>query len=361
MQKEMNIAFITPSLKFGGRERVLSKLINFFSQQEDTNVHVILYAKKREINFEIDPKTIIHTPEFSANCNEKFYALKSLRYIRKTVKCNKIDTIVSFEEKWNRFALLAVAGLKLRRIISNRNNPYRDYGFIDRKLAQWLYPKVDVLIAQTNIAKEVYEKKYKLKRCVVIGNPIDKLNVDFSKIVRENIIVCVSRLMKSKNHDRLINNFSETQNENWKLVLVGGDHGNDNISQKLKEQIKSLNLEDKVVLVGASKEVNEYLLKSKIFAFTSEREGFPNVVGEAMAAQLPVVSYDCVAGPRDMIDDGINGYLVPVYDDKLFVEKLNHLMTNEEERKIMGEKASEKIGLFDSEKICNKFYNIIVK
>ena len=196
---------------------------------------------------------------------------------------------------------------------------------------------------------------------MVIGNPIDKLNVDFSKIVRENIIVCVSRLMKSKNHDRLINNFSETQNENWKLVLVGGDHGNDNISQKLKEQIKSLNLEDKVVLVGASKEVNEYLLKSKIFAFTSEREGFPNVVGEAMAAQLPVVSYDCVAGPRDMIDDGINGYLVPVYDDKLFVEKLNHLMTNEEERKIMGEKAGEKIGQFDSEKICNKFYNIIVK
>ena len=79
----MNIAFITPSLRFGGRERVLSKLINFFQQKEDINVHVILYAKKREINFEIDPKAIIHIPEFSADCNEKLYALKSLKYIRR--------------------------------------------------------------------------------------------------------------------------------------------------------------------------------------------------------------------------------------------------------------------------------------
>ena len=355
----MNIAFITPSLRFGGRERVLSKLINFFSKKEDVKVHVILYAKKREINFEIDKNAIIHIPDFSANCNEKLYAIKSLHFIRKTVKENKIDTIVSFEEKWNRFALLAVFGLKLKRIISNRNNPYRDYGFIDRKLAQWLYPKVDALIAQTNIAKEVYEKRYKLKKCVVIGNHIDKLDVDFSKIERENIIICVSRLMKTKNHDRLVDIFSKTNNTNWKLYIVGGDHGDQNISTKLKKQIKELNLEDKVILVGPSKNVNEYLLKSKIFAFTSQMEGFPNVVGEAMAAQLPVVSYDCVAGPRDMIDDSVNGFLVPIYDDNLFVERLNHLMNNENIRKEMGLRAAEKIRQFDSEIICNKFYNVI--
>lgn len=355
----MNIAFITPSLRFGGRERVLSKLINFLSRKGNINVHVILYAKKREINFEIDKNSIIHIPNFSANCNEKLYAVKSLLFIRKTVKDNNIDTIVSFEEKWNRFALFAVSGLKLKRIISNRNNPYRDYGFVDRKLAQWLYPKVDALIAQTNIAKEVYEKRYKLKKCVVIGNPIDKLEVDFSKLERENIIICVSRLMKTKNHDRLIDIFSKTNNTNWKLYIVGGDHGNQNISTKLKKQIKELNLEDKVILVGPSKNVNEYLLKSKIFAFTSQMEGFPNVVGEAMAAQLPVVSYDCVAGPRDMIDDSVNGFLVPVYDDNLFVERLNHLMNNENIRKEMGLRAAEKIRQFDSEIICNKFYNVI--
>ena len=354
----MNIAFITPSLNFGGRERVLSKLINYCHDKGDT-VHVIMYAKERIVSFPINEEVIMHEPKFSAGKNELLYAFKSLQYIRKTVKENHIDTIVSFEEKWNRFALLAVVGLKVRRVISNRNNPHRYYGFVDSKLAKWLYPQADVLIAQTKIAKEVYEKRYRLKKCVVIGNPIDQLDVDVNNRERENIVVCVARLMKSKNHDRLVNIFSKTQNKGWKLVLVGGAFGKEDLSINLKKQIAELGLEDKVILAGASKDVNSYLLKSKIFAFTSDHEGFPNSIGEAMAAGLPVVSYDCIAGPSDMIDDGISGFLVPVFDDNLFVERLDYLMTHECERIEMGKAAKEKIKQFDTEQICSKFYNII--
>lgn len=354
----MNIAFITPSLTFGGRERVLSKLINYCHDKGDS-VHVVMYAKERVVSFPIAKEVTMHEPSFSFGKNELLYAIKSLFYIRKTVKVNHIDTIVSFEEKWNRFALLAVVGLKIRRVISNRNNPYRDYGFVDRKLAQWLYPQADVLIAQTKIAKDVYEKRYRLKKCVVIGNPIDHINVNVDDNERENIVICVARLMKSKNHDRLVNIFSKTKNEGWKLVLVGGAFGKEDLSIKLKKQISELGLDDKVILAGASKDVNSYLLKSKIFAFTSDHEGFPNSIGEAMAAGLPVVSYDCVAGPSDMIDDGISGYLVPVFDDDLFVKRLDYLMTHECERREMGKAAVEKIKQFDSDLICNKFYSVI--
>lgn len=357
----MNIAFVTPSLSFGGRERVLSKLINFFSNKEGFNVHVILYSKKRDICFPINDNVIIHEPDYSVGKNDMVYALKSLLYIRKTIKVNQIETMVSFEEKWNRFALLAVNGLKLKRAISNRNNPYRDYGLVDRKLAQWFYPKVDVLVAQTKIAKEVYEKRYKLKKCVIIGNPIDQLDVDFDTLNRENNVVCVARLMKSKNHDRLIRIFSQTHNEGWKLVIVGGAFGKEDLSIKLKALAKELGVEEKVIFAGASKDVNSYLLKSKIFAFTSDHEGFPNSLGEAMAASLPVVSYDCVAGPSDMIDDGVNGYLVPVFDDDLFVERLNYLMSHEEKRQQMGKLALEKIKQFDANAICEKFFDVITK
>lgn len=355
----MNIAFVTPSLSFGGRERVLSKLINFFSKKEGFNVHVILYSKTRDICFKINDNVIIHEPAFSAGKNDIVYAAKSLFFIRRTIKANQIDSMVSFEEKWNRFALLAVNGLKLRRIISNRNNPYRDYGFVDKKLAQWLYPKADVLVAQTKIAKEVYENKYKLKKCVVIGNPIDQLDVDFDSLERENSIVCVARLMKSKNHDRLIRIFSQTHNDGWKLVIVGGAFGKVDLSAGLKELARELGVEDKVIFTGASKDVNSYLLKSRIFAFTSDKEGFPNSLGEAMAAGLPVVSYDCVAGPSDMIDDGVNGYLVPVFDDELFAERLNYLMSHEVERQQMGEAARVKIKQFDAKSICEKFFDVI--
>lgn len=357
----MKIAFVTPSLAFGGRERVLSKLINYFSCKEGFDVHVIMYSKTRNICFKINDNVIFHEPNFEAGKNDTVYAAKSLLFIRKTIKANHIDTMVSFEEKWNRFALLAVCGLKLKRIISNRNNPYRDYGFVDRKLAQWLYPKADVLIAQTKIAKEVYEKRYKLKKCVVIGNPIDQLDVNYDDTKRKNIIVCVARLMKSKNHDRLIKIFSQTHNDGWKLVIVGGAFGKEDLSIRLKALAKELGVEDKVVFAGASNDVNSYLLKSKIFAFTSDHEGFPNSIGEAMAAGLPVVSYDCVAGPSDMIDDGKNGYLVPLFDDEMFVEKLNHLMSHEEEKQRMGKEAKEKIKQFEATSICEKFFDVIAK
>ena len=165
--------------------------------------------------------------------------------------------------------------------------------------------------------------------------------------------------MKSKNHDRLVNIFSKTQNDGWKLVLVGGAFGKEDLSINLRKQIAELGLEDRVILAGASKDVNSYLLKSKIFAFTSDHEGFPNSIGEAMAAGLPVVSYDCIAGPSDMIDDGISGYLVPVFDDDLFVERLNYLMTHEKERHEMGKAAVEKIKQFDTAQICGKFYKVI--
>lgn len=354
----MKIAFITPSLTFGGRERVLSKLINY-SHDKGDDVHVIMYAKERIVSFPINEEVVMHEPKFSAGKNELLYAIKSLLYIRKTVKEYHIDTIVSFEEKWNRFALLALVGLNVRRVISNRNNPHRYYGFVDAKLAQWLYPKADVLVAQTKIAKEVYEKRYRLKKCVVIGNPIDQLDVDVNTRERENIVVCVARLMKSKNHDRLVNIFSKTQNDGWKLVLVGGAFGKEDLSISLRKQIAELGLEDRVILAGASKDVNTYLLKSKIFAFTSDHEGFPNSIGEAMAAGLPVVSYDCIAGPSDMIDDGISGFLVPVFDDNMFVERLNYLMSHENERREMGKAAVEKIKQFDTAQICNTFYNVI--
>lgn len=355
----MKIIFVTPSLATGGRERVMSALMNFCIKKGD-EVHLVLYGKHITIYFPLDSRIIIHRPTFVKCKSDVLYALRSLFFIRKTVKNLKADRMVSFEEKWNRFALLSTVGLKIKKIISNRNNPYRDYGFIDRKLANWLYPKSDVLIAQTQIAKDVYEKRYKLKKCVVIGNPINRLDINFSDCKRENIIISVGRLMNSKNHDRLIRIFSQTDYKNWKLVIVGGDFANQNNSSKLRKLIKELDLDEYVMLAGPQKDVNSLLLKSKIFAFTSDKEGFPNVIGEAMAAQLPVVSYDCIAGPRDMITDGKNGYLIPVYNDKMFIEKLNRLMSDEILRVSMGENAVDSIKKFDSEVILTKFYNIII-
>lgn len=357
-----NIAFVTPSMRYGGRERVLSILVNYFAEKKGINVHLIIYGKNRDICFNISPKVNILKPEWEFNENIKTVStIRTLQYVRRTTKATHADIMVSFEEIWNRFALLATVGMKIRKVISNRNSPISNYGKFDSFLAKVLYPGADLLIAQTQVAKEIYEKKYKLKKCIVIGNPIKKLEPEsLLSAHRENIIITVGRLMSGKNHDRLIRIFAQIHHKGWKLYIVGGDFANQNNSVKLKQLCAELGVSEDVVFTSAQQDVNKFLLKSKIFVFASRKEGFPNAIGEALAAGLPVISYDCIAGPREMIEDGHNGYLIPLYDDELFKNKLESLMSDEKLLGQMSNEAVKSISRFDTDKICGLFYENIL-
>src|SRR5690606_4069636 len=108
---------------------------------------------------------------------------------------------------------------------------------------------------------------------------------------------------------------------------------------------------EKVLLLGKQTDVDHYYRQSKIFAFTSESEGFPNVIGEAMSAGLPVIAFDCVAGPSEMMTNEINGYLIPLFDYELFRKRLETLMKDEELRIRLGEKAREDIKQFEINKV----------
>lgn len=103
----------------------------------------------------------------------------------------------------------------------------------------------------------------------------------------------------------------------------------------------------------------EYLANAEIFAFTSTSEGFPNALAEAMSAGLAVVAYDCMAGPSDLIDDGVNGYLVPENDEELFKKRLISLIENSELRKHFGQEAKNKIRRFYQKPIAKKFFDFI--
>ncbi|MPN34840.1 Glycosyltransferase Gtf1 [bioreactor metagenome] len=167
-------------------------------------------------------------------------------------------------------------------------------------------------------------------------------------------------MISTKHFDQLIEIFSRINKPEWKLIIVGGDAIKQENSIVLRQQIMNAGMQNKIFLDGNQKDVESYLLRSDIFAFTSSSEGFPNVIGEAMSAGLPVVAYDCVAGPSDMIDDGKNGYLIPLFDNEIFEEKLRFLMKNEEVRKQMGAYARKSIRKFSVENIGEEFYKFIL-
>lgn len=355
----MKICCCINSLNPGGKERVMSELINGFIKYHKAEVHVVVYGTNDEIFYKIDENAIIYRPDFIFDDSKRFlYTLKTLRFLRRKVKKINPDVVLSFGEIWNSFVLLALLGTRIPVYISDRCQPNKSFGFFQDTLKKWLYPKAKGVIAQTQQSKVYYNQQYKHNNIVVIGNPFHPIDIP-SELERENVVVSVGRLIDTKHYDQLIDIFAQINKTDWRLIIVGGDAIKQHNKAVLQEQIDRLGLRDNIKLVGTQKNVNDYLLKAKIFAFTSSSEGFPNAIGEAMEAGLPAVAYNCIAGPSDLIHDGENGFLIPLYDKKLFSEKLRLLMEDETLLFGMGKKAILSMEKYSVENIVNDYYNAI--
>lgn len=357
----VQVCLVIPSLQAGGMERVMSQLAEYFSTKDGIEVHLILYGISREIFYEIPREVIVHKPSFKFdNRCRLYYTVKSLLYLRKAVINIKPNSILSFGEYWNNFVLFALKGLKYPVYISERSQPDKSLGWLHDALRKFFYPGARGLILQTHKAKEIYLSRFYHKDITVIGNPIKTIDFDGRKINREKNVLMVGRLIKTKHQDKLIEMFAKVNLPDWKLVIVGYDHLKQHNLDRLKKLALTLGVEEKVIFTGKQNNIEEIYLKSSIFAFTSSSEGFPNAIGEAMSAGLPVIAFDCIAGPSEMIRDGYNGYLVPLHDYEKFETRMSQLMKNPKLRSKLGKNARKSIIGFSSGKICEAFYNFII-
>lgn len=354
------LVLVIPWLGPGGMERVMAELAAYFVNDEEIEVHLVLYGMNREIFYEIPANIKVHKPYFEFNKHQKVWgAIKTLYFLRRTVEGLNPDSILSFGEYWNSFVLLSLYRLPFPVFISDRCQPDKIYGLLHNILRKWLYPRAKGIITQTKKAENIYREKFNHPNIQTIGNPI-RFVKDNYQIKKENIVLTIGRLIESKHHQELIKLFVSINRPDWKLVIVGGDALRQNNYVQLNLLIKGLDACNMVELIGYSQDVNKFYLKSKIFAFTSSSEGFPNVIGEAMSAGLPVVAFDCIAGPSDMIRDEVNGYLVPLYDYQQFKEKLLILMDHIEQRNRFGYNAKESIYKYSINFIGKKYYNFIL-
>ncbi|MGF1670621.1 MAG: glycosyltransferase [Balneolaceae bacterium] len=350
------ICLIIHSLGIGGMERVMTMLANNYSKREDTEVHLVLIGRKRNIEYPLSGKVIIHKPEFEFNNKHRTaHTLRTLSFLRSEVKKIDPDTVLSFGEMWNNLVLLALYGLDYPVYISDRSEPGKDLGKLHNFLRNHLYPKASGYIAQTEAAKSICIKNGWNENVTVIGNPIRKITAN-GTVERENIVLSVGRLIETKHFDRLITMFAELDQPGWKLLIVGGDAKKQNLSVQLKKLIHDLGVNDRVFLEGEQKHIDDFYRRSKIFAFTSSSEGFPNAVGEALSAGLPVVAYDCEAGPADLIENNNNGFLVSLFDEEAFKKKLQIVIKNENIREQFGDCAKESINKYSENRTAEKFY-----
>ncbi|NOR28394.1 MAG: glycosyltransferase [Lutibacter sp.] len=356
--KIKTVCFVIHSLHAGGMERVMSELLNYFAGDKNYKVHLILYGVKREVFYTISKDITIHKPHFEFDNNSRFFStIKTLLFLRKKIKSIHPLSVLSFGERWNNMVLLSMLGTKTPIYVSDRAQPDKSLGSLHDYLRKWLYPKATGVIVQTEKALEIFQKMYRHTNFKIIGNPIRQIPERI--IEKENIILMVGRYIQSKQQDVLIRIFSKVKAPNWKLVLVGYNHLKQQNQQQWEALAKKLHIADRVIFTGKQEDVEQYYLSSKIFAFSSASEGFPNVIGEAMSTELPIVAFDCIAGPSDLVKNGDNGFLIPLNDTELFKEKLQFLIDTPELIGTMGKRSKERIAKFELNYICSEFENFI--
>ncbi|WP_296386379.1 glycosyltransferase family 4 protein [Winogradskyella sp.] len=355
------IAFVIGSLSSGGAERVITNLSN--SLIERYEIVIITFAKSTPF-YPLDERIkVIACRESNDQPSSTFQSLKLNFHLTKRIyqilKKEQVDIAIGFITSANILTTIAAKICRIPCIISERNNPLVEnvpkFWVILRK---YFYPMADCVVLQTQGVKKIYEKKIKPHKITILPNPISSELSELrdETIPKEKIILTVGRLDKNKCQEDVIKAFKDINADGWKVQIIGDG----NKKEELLTQIEDYNLTDKIEIISKVKRIDKYYNKASIFVFTSKTEGFPNVLLEAMDYGLPCISTDCNFGPSDLIEDGTNGFLVPINDDVMLKDKLTLLLNDESLRSQFSIKSRETTEAYLSDTVVEKWENLIL-
>ena len=321
----MNILFCLGSMDKGGAERVISNMANNLIL--NNNVSIVTTVNRKSEYYLKDEISI-----FSLDEDEKRTSnIKRIIKLRDIIKNVKPNIIISFQPEPS-FRILALKIFnKIPTIVSVRNDPKIEYKNIKRKIfMKMLYPLADGYVFQTEEAKQYFSKKIQDKS-IIIPNPINENFIvdEPYKGKREKTIVSVGRLEPQKNHKLLIDAFKEIvkKHKEYKLLI----YGDGSLKNKLEEYTKDLGLSNNIIFKGKKDNIKEEIYNARMFVLSSNYEGMPNALMEAMALGLPCISTNCpCGGPRTLINTNINGILVKVNDVNEMKNAINKIIEDEE-------------------------------
>lgn len=212
----------------------------------------------------------------------------------------------------------------------------------------------DGLIALTN--RDAKDWSSYNNNVYVIPNPVPCLPLEAASVGNNKRIICVGRLHKQKGFDLLIRAFSLISDkcQEWKIDIYG--EGGE--KSALEDLILLLNLEGRIVINAPTENIHEEYLKSGFLVLSSRYEGFGMVLLEAMSCGLPCVSFDCPYGPNEIIEDGVNGFLVENGNINKLAECILLMIKNEKRRTEMGVAARRSIMQYEKSVIMNKWMNL---
>ena len=391
------IVFCTPALySTGGVERVVSFKASYFAEQLGDDVTIIvtegrgrdcyfpLSAKVKVINFGLSFEEL-----WKASFMKKvfLYLIKQRQYKRmlkaELMRIRPDITISMLRREINFLTDIPDGSKKIGELHVNRAN-YRNFEANDSNIIKRLFAKfwmrslvgklrrLDQLVVLTDKSKASWPE---LSNVTVIPNPItilrEKGTVNSEKFaaagkreVGVNRVVTIGRYAYQKGYDLLLqawaelSRFREFENgEEWTLDIYGQGDQTD-----YRQLMAELGIDsNRCHLNGPVEDVVKAYQESSIFVLSSRFEGFGMVLIEAMACGLPVVSFDCPAGPDEIITDGVDGLLVPSGDVHALAEKLMLLMSDENLRRRLGQQARQTAQRYEMTTIANQWTALFEK
>lgn len=306
----MRITFIAASLGDGGAERVVSELVGEMHRQGHT-VSVITVGSSAR-SYRIPEEVVV------IDCAQK-YSIPGMGFllrvisIRKAVKALNPEICISFNTTVNIYAVLACGDRSCKLVLSERNDPrYYPSGKLQRAMRAILYGKADCFVFQTEEARSWFRASIR-KRGTVIYNPINPDLPPAHTGVRSKRVVTAVRLEPQKNLTMAIDAFEKLHRNHpdYRFEI----YGKGTLQQELMTYIVGKGLQGSITLKGNSSTLYADILDAAMFILSSDFEGMSNSMLEAMALGIPTISTDYPSGgARAVINNGINGILVPVGD-----------------------------------------------
>lgn len=364
----MKIVYVTDQIYLhGGIEKMLAQKINYWITNYGYEV-VLCTSEQRNNDFVYDLDTKLKHIDLKINyyrSKSYFHAtnlikcIKHFNGLRKVIRNEKPDIIISVNYTPEQFFLPFIDKQipKIKEFHSSGITIKKPDNLIDR-LKHRLFLLLSRYHAQ--VVLNVDEKKYyPFRHLHIIPNFIE-IDVKTKQREREKTIIAAGRMAAVKQFDHLIQAWSHIAADfpDWQVKIFG--NGDEQLSLQLRELIDKLEVPN-IYLMGATSHLDEEMQKASVYAMTSATECFPMVLLEAQKAGLPIISYDCPNGPRNIISTNLDGWLTPHNEIYIFAEKLKMLIKNESDRKTMGIAAKLNVNQFSSVIVMQQWNELFLK
>ncbi|MCK5831413.1 MAG: glycosyltransferase family 4 protein [Methylococcales bacterium] len=356
----MKVLFVASSLGSGGAERVLSIQANYFTEELGYDVTIATYniavddfyklnSQVKRVNFGVKNGNNLFTKVIKR--------INRVWRIRRMVQDINPDIVISLIVSTNIEVIFATLFTKTPVLAVEHSNYWAVKPVLHRALRIFAYKFSSKVVLLTTKDKLKYNEY--LRNCEVISNPILLEDCISSEGLekREKTILCVGRLNKIKQFDHIIFVFSKIIKNypEWRLVVAGSGEELDG----LRKYADQLGITESVDFLGNVVDISQLYIKSGVFVLCSSHEGFPMALGEAMFCGMPVVSYDCLTGPSEMIENQVTGILIEHNNKKDLERGIFSLIKDEEKRSFLGNNAKKRIEDFSVQKIGKKWKYLI--